>query len=234
MHIELHPEFADTVEGTRARELTSACVHCGLCLATCPTYLDSRDERDSPRGRIYLIKQLLESGSAGEQTRLHLDRCLTCRNCETSCPSGMQYGQLLDIGRGLVELEAPRGVAEKLLRRLLRFVFARPKLLRPALTLASPLRPLLPDALAARIPPRQPLSATPDPRHPRRMLLLEGCVQAAATPPFKKARLEIVFSIDPPAKIDFNAQVALSELMNQPFLFGYNYFSADPVSGRSR
>ena len=107
MHVELHPRFANTREGKAAKNLTSACVHCGFCLATCPTYLDSRDERDSPRGRIYLIKQLLETGAASEQTHTHLDRCLTCRNCETTCPSGMQYGKLVDIGRGLMEREAP-------------------------------------------------------------------------------------------------------------------------------
>ncbi|MEH6637378.1 MAG: 4Fe-4S dicluster domain-containing protein, partial [Halioglobus sp.] len=87
MHVELHPRYANTTAGKRAKELTSACVHCGFCLATCPTYLDSRDERDSPRGRIYLIKQLLETGAASEQTQTHLDRCLTCRSCETTCPS---------------------------------------------------------------------------------------------------------------------------------------------------
>ena len=111
MHVELHPTFADTRSGQAAKALTSACVHCGLCLATCPTYLDSRDERDSPRGRIYLIKNLLETGEASSQTQLHLDRCLTCRSCETTCPSGMQYGELVDIGRGLMEQAAPRPLA---------------------------------------------------------------------------------------------------------------------------
>ena len=121
MHVELHAKFADTAEGQSAKALTAACVHCGFCLTTCPTYLDKRDERDSPRGRIYLIKHLLESGEASGQTQLHLDRCLTCRNCETACPSGMQYGELLDIGRGLLEQETPRRAGARGFRWLLRF-----------------------------------------------------------------------------------------------------------------
>jgi len=181
VYVELHQRFAGTPEGILASDLTSACVHCGFCLETCPTYLDTRDERDSPRGRIYLIKQLLESGTAGATTRTHLDRCLTCRNCETSCPSGMRYGELLDIGRGLVEREAPRGGAARSLRWALRQLLSRGALLAPFMALARLARPLLPAALARRIPPgaRGPL---PTRAQSRRMLLLEGCVQRAATP----------------------------------------------------
>jgi glycolate oxidase iron-sulfur subunit len=182
MHVELHPKFAGTDEGKEARALTSACVHCGFCLETCPTYLDTRDERDSPRGRIYLIKQLLESGSATDATREHLDRCLTCRNCETTCPSGMEYGQLLDIGRGLMEVEAPRSVAQRLVRRALRAVFVRPALLGIGVRLGQWLRPLLPSSLAASVPPRQTPGDTPPADKPRTMLILEGCVQQAVTP----------------------------------------------------
>jgi glycolate oxidase iron-sulfur subunit len=182
MHIELHPRFIDSSEGQAARALTSACVHCGFCLATCPTYLDSRDERDSPRGRIYLIKQLLESGSASDRTQLHLDRCLTCRNCETTCPSGMQYGELLDIGRGIMEQEVSRPALEAGLRRVLRFVLVRPALLAGALTIGRALRRLLPARLRHQIPPRQHYKPVPTQQHTRKMLLLEGCVQRAATP----------------------------------------------------
>ena len=182
MHVELHPRFAATREGQAARELTSACVHCGFCLETCPTYLDNRDERDSPRGRIYLIKNLLESGSATEQTRLHLDRCLTCRSCETTCPSGMEYGQLVDIGRGIIEWDLPRNRIDAGLRWLVRFVFTSPRLLRAILSLGQTLRPLLPGALRRKIPPRQQARRVPVGNHPRQMLVLEGCVQQAATP----------------------------------------------------
>lgn len=183
MYVELHPRFAETAEGQAAKALTAACVHCGFCLTTCPTYLDKRDERDSPRGRIYLIKQLLESGEASEQTQLHLDRCLTCRNCETACPSGMQYGELLDIGRGLMEVEVPRPAADRGLRWLLRFVLSRPRLLGLALALGQTVRPVLPARLRQKIPPRQ-AHKTPHqyPQHTRTMLVLEGCVQRAATP----------------------------------------------------
>jgi len=182
VHVELHPDFAATDHGRRAQELTRACVHCGFCLATCPTYLELRDERDSPRGRIYLIRQLLESGEASARTRTHLDRCLTCRNCETTCPSGMQYGQLLDIGRELMEERVPRPPPARLLRQLLRAVFSRPGLLTPALRLGQLLRPLLPGALKSLVPPRQRVGPLPATTHSRCMLLLEGCVQRAATP----------------------------------------------------
>jgi len=182
MHVELHPDYADLAEGILASSLTSACVHCGFCLATCPTYLDSRDERDSPRGRIYLIKQLLETGEATQQTHTHLDRCLTCRNCETTCPSGMQYGRLLDIGRGLMEQKAPRPPVSRALRWSLRFVLSRPRLFSAGLALGQAIRPFLPGSLKRRIPPRQPRITAPPARHARTMLVLEGCAQRAATP----------------------------------------------------
>jgi glycolate oxidase iron-sulfur subunit len=182
MHVELHPEFANTDQGSQARELLSACVHCGFCLATCPTYLDTRDERDSPRGRIYLIKQLLETGQASGETRSHLDSCLTCRSCETTCPSGMQYGQLLDIGRELVEHKAPRPASHAAWRWLLRQGISRPSLFALGLRLGQLLRPLLPPSLRAHIPPRVRVAAPPTRIHARKMLLLQGCVQQAATP----------------------------------------------------
>jgi glycolate oxidase iron-sulfur subunit len=182
MHIELHPRFAEGEQGQKAKVLTSACVHCGFCLETCPTYVDSRDERDSPRGRIYLIKQLLETGEASAQTRLHLDRCLTCRNCETTCPSGMEYGKLLDIGRELIEQEAPRPAGEKFVRNAIRYLFARPTLLKTGLALGRLLRPLLPKSLQNKVPPAQKSGAIPIRQHARTMVLLEGCVQSAATP----------------------------------------------------
>ncbi|MEZ5572446.1 MAG: glycolate oxidase subunit GlcF [Halioglobus sp.] len=182
MFVELHPRFANTEDGKTAQALTNACVHCGFCLATCPTYIDKRDERDSPRGRIYLIKNLLETGEASDQTRLHLDRCLTCRNCETTCPSGMQYGALLDIGRGLIEQEAPRSPLSRSLRWGLRFVLVRPQLISFALRLGQSISGLLPARLRRRIPPRQIRKTVPLRQHPRKMLVLQGCVQRAATP----------------------------------------------------
>lgn len=182
MHVELHDTLADDRRAEQASALISACVHCGFCLATCPTYLDTGDERDSPRGRIYLVKQLLEQGDAGSITRNHLDRCLTCRSCETTCPSGVQYGHLVDMGRALVEEMAPRSRPERALRRTLRAVLRRPRLFGGFLRVGQWLRPLMPQALARKVPPRQYTGEWPPAVHPRRMLVLAGCVQSAATP----------------------------------------------------
>lgn len=192
MHVEAHPRYRNDPQAERASELISACVHCGFCLATCPTYLDEADERDSPRGRIYLIKQLLEAGEAGSATRTHLDRCLTCRSCETTCPSGMQYGKLLDIGRGMLEEQVPRPPLERGFRALLRHILSRPALFSGLLKPAQLVAPLLPQALARKIPPRQQPGSRPDTAHARRMLLLEGCVQAAATPATNAALARIL------------------------------------------
>ncbi len=182
MHVELHPRFQHTAEGRRGAELISACVHCGFCLATCPTYLDNPDERDSPRGRIYLIKTLLEEGQASATSRQHLDRCLTCRSCETTCPSGMQYGALADLGRGLLEQEAPRPFHERAFRRLLRTVLTTPLLMNSALRVGQWLRPVLPSSLRDRVPETRARAPVPPSRNRRLMLLLDGCVQGAATP----------------------------------------------------
>jgi len=192
MFVDLHAKYAQDAQAQEAADLTRACVHCGFCLTTCPTYRDGRDERDSPRGRIYLIKQMLESGEASDNTRLHLDRCLTCRNCETACPSGMQYGQLLEIGRDIVEEAAPRNATDSGKRWLVRRVFGSPALLRLGLAVARLLRPLLPSSLAAKVPPAQNPGERPQPRHTRRMLVLEGCVQQAATPATNAAAARVL------------------------------------------
>jgi glycolate oxidase iron-sulfur subunit len=182
VHVELHPAIKDNADAGRAAALISACVHCGFCLETCPTYLARRDERDSPRGRIYLIKQLLESGTASAQTHTHLDRCLTCRSCETTCPSGVQYGKLLDIGRDLMEQRVPRPALQRGLRWLLRRGLTVPGLFGAGLRLSQWLRPALPRALRRQVPARQESGVVPVQLHPRRMILLQGCVQQAATP----------------------------------------------------
>jgi glycolate oxidase iron-sulfur subunit len=182
VHVDLHPGYATSEAAQQAGRLINACVHCGFCLETCPTYLVTRDERDSPRGRIYLIKQLLESGAASGRTHFHLDRCLTCRGCETTCPSGVQYSQLLDIGRDLMERRVARPLPQRGLRWLLRRVLTSPRLFRAALRLGRQLRSLLPQALRRQIPARQAPGPVPTHRHSRVMLVLEGCVQQAATP----------------------------------------------------
>lgn len=192
MHVDLHPRFRNNRDGERAAQLISACVHCGFCLATCPTYLDTRDERDSPRGRIYLVKQLLETGDASARTHTHLDRCLTCRSCETTCPSGMRYGALADLGRGLLEDAAPRPAVQRLQRWLLRNALTQPLLFRTLLRAAQWLRPALPAALRVRIPQRRPRAPLPAARNKRQMLLLQGCVQSAATPNTNDALIRVL------------------------------------------
>jgi glycolate oxidase iron-sulfur subunit len=185
MHVDLHASYRDTPEGIAAKDYLSACVHCGFCLATCPTYLDNQDERDSPRGRIYLIKQLLETGNSTATTQTHLDRCLTCRSCETICPSGVQYGALADIGKHLVEAQVERSATSRATRWLLRKTLSNPALFTTLLRIGQFFRPVSPAFLRSKIPPKQKLNAAPSkPLEPesRRMLALQGCVQSAATP----------------------------------------------------
>jgi glycolate oxidase iron-sulfur subunit len=192
MHARPAAALSDTPLAREARDLLRSCVHCGFCLPACPTYRVTGSELDSPRGRIYLIKEMLEHGAASETTRTHLDRCLSCRACETACPSGVQYGRLADLGRELIEQTppSPRGLAERLTRQALVTVATRRALFTPLLRLGQALRPLLPRRLADQVPPRvagemqTPASSQgrghqqwPAPRHAQRMAVLEGCVQ---------------------------------------------------------
>lgn len=184
MYVRLHSDFADNAMAREAAGIIKSCVHCGFCNATCPTYQEFFDERDGPRGRIYLVKHMLESGEAGDATRMHLDRCLTCRACETTCPSGVRYGRLADIGRELIEERTRRPMLERLQRRIARTVFPFPGRVRAALAVGRLLRWLLPSHLRRQIPPRQTVSvATETPvAAGRKMIVLGGCVQVAATP----------------------------------------------------
>lgn len=166
-----------------AESILRSCVHCGFCTATCPTYQLLGDELDSPRGRIYLIKQMLEGAPITASTQLHLDRCLTCRNCETTCPSGVKYHDLLDIGRAMVEQQVPRPLGQRLLRQGLRAVVPRPALFKALTRSGQALRPLLPATLKRKLPARVIAPGQrPAPRHARRVLMLEGCVQPALSP----------------------------------------------------
>jgi glycolate oxidase iron-sulfur subunit len=182
VHTNLHPSLHDSADARDAAAIIGRCVHCGFCLATCPTYQLLGDERDSPRGRIYLIRELLEGQPASETTQTHLDRCLGCRACETICPSGVRYGALLDVGRGLLDAQRPRSLGERAVRgALLRIVPSR-RAFGALLRIGQALRGLLPRAFRARIPPRIGGSdaVAKMPVHARRVLALDVCAEAAA------------------------------------------------------
>ena len=120
MQTSISEKYLNTPEGQEANSILRSCVHCGFCTATCPTYQLLGDELDSPRGRIYLIKEVLEGQQVTRKTQQHLDRCLTCRSCETTCPSGVHYSRLVDIGKNIVEQKVKRPITEASLRWSLR------------------------------------------------------------------------------------------------------------------
>ena len=183
MQTNLSEEAKQLPRAEEAERILRSCVHCGFCTATCPTYQLMGDELDGPRGRIYLIKQVLEGQEVTAKTQQHLDRCLTCRNCETTCPSGVQYHSLLDIGRAVVEERVPRGLGERILRQGLRTVVPNPVVFKALTSAGRALRPILPAALKDKLPRRsyQP-KARPVRQHIRKILMLEGCVQPALSP----------------------------------------------------
>ena len=191
MQTNLSPEFKNTVDGQQAEAILRKCVHCGFCTATCPTYQLLGDELDGPRGRIYLIKQLLEGETPTRKTQLHLDRCLTCRNCETTCPSGVEYGHLIDIGRKLVDERVPRPIGERTVRWALKEGLPSP-LFSPAMKIGQSVRALLPAALKNKVPARQASGAWPSRTHARKVLMLEGCVQPTMRPNINSATARVL------------------------------------------
>jgi glycolate oxidase iron-sulfur subunit len=197
MQTKLSPEFAGTPAGDAAEAILRKCVHCGFCTATCPTYQLLGDELDGPRGRIYLIKQMLEGAEVTRSTQIHLDRCLTCRNCESTCPSGVQYGQLVDIGRHIVEEKVQRPLLERATRMALKEGLTSP-MFGPALKLGQALRPLLPNVLKNKVPPRDrnPLTHRwPTTERPRKVMMLMGCVQPAMAPNINSATARVLDAI---------------------------------------
>jgi len=172
----------DTPAGKTADAILRKCVHCGFCTATCPTYQLLGDELDGPRGRIYLVKQVLEGTRATFRTQTHLDRCLTCRACETTCPSGVEYGHLIDIGRAVVEEQVGRPLSARVKRAALRRVIAAPRVFDPLLKLGQLAAPILPRALRIAVPQRQVQTSWAPLAHDRRMLVLDGCVQPSIAP----------------------------------------------------
>jgi glycolate oxidase iron-sulfur subunit len=182
MQTSIAEEIKLTPAGQEADSILRKCVHCGFCTATCPTYQILGDELDGPRGRIYLIKQVLEGEQTSRKTQSHLDRCLTCRACETTCPSGVNYHRLADIGRQIVETRVSRPLGERVMRRALRAVLPYPERFGPLLRLGQSLRPLLPVSIKKKVPPLRRAEPWPQQRHSRQMLILQACGQSTAMP----------------------------------------------------
>ena len=191
MQTQLAPEFQNTPDGLQAEAILRKCVHCGFCNATCPTYQLLGDELDGPRGRIYLIKQVLEGDMPTRKTQLHLDRCLTCRNCESTCPSGVQYGHLIDIGRKLVDERVPRPASDRAVRWALKEGLPSP-LFAPAMKIGQAVRGLLPGSLQNKVPAKQNAGQWPTRSHARKMLMLAGCVQPAMMPNINSATARVL------------------------------------------
>ena len=182
MQTFISDELISTPDGREANRILRSCVHCGFCTAACPTYRLLGDELDSPRGRIYLIKGMLEGGVTTDKTRLHLDRCLTCRACETFCPSGVEYGHLLDIGRKHLEQKINRDWFSKLQRYVLRQILPYRNRFLYLLKLGQCFRPVLPEKIKMVIPKREKNKLVTVRQHDRKMVLFTGCVQSALTP----------------------------------------------------
>ena len=191
MQTNLAPEYKNRADGLEAESILRKCVHCGFCTATCPTYQLLGDELDGPRGRIYLIKQVLEGEAPTRKTQMHLDRCLTCRNCETTCPSGVQYGHLVEIGRKLVDEKVARPAAESALRWALKEGLPSP-LFAPAMAMGQLVRPLLPKALKNKVPEKRSAGRRPVGQHTRKVLMLEGCVQPSMSPNINSATARVL------------------------------------------
>jgi glycolate oxidase iron-sulfur subunit len=191
MQTQLAPEFAGTADGLAAEAILRKCVHCGFCTATCPTYQLLGDELDGPRGRIYLIKQVLEGAAPTRATQQHLDRCLTCRNCESTCPSGVQYGQLVDIGRRLVDERVTRPLPERAMRWALKEGLTS-SLFGPAMKLGQQLRGMLPETLRHKVPAPQAVRPWPVREQARKVLMLAGCVQPAMMPNINGATARVL------------------------------------------
>jgi glycolate oxidase iron-sulfur subunit len=195
MQTNLAPEFKGTRDGETAEAILRKCVHCGFCTATCPTYQLLGDELDGPRGRIYLMKQVLEGAPVTRKTQQHLDRCLTCRNCESTCPSGVDYGHLVEIGRKIVDAKVERPTSEKAVRWLLKEGLTSP-LFAPAMKLGQMMRPLLPETLKKKVPTASADKARaaqwPTRTHQRKVLMLMGCVQPAMMPNVNSATARVL------------------------------------------
>lgn len=192
MEIHLDKKISGETWAQEAESIVRKCVHCGFCNATCPTYQLLGHESDGPRGRIYLITQLLEGQAADELTRAHLDRCLLCRACETTCPSGVNYGRLLETGRHMLEQQQPRSALDSLKRKLMSAIIPNRQLVQTGVNIARPVRLLLPEKVASQLPLPGKNLQRPSNNHSRKMLLLEGCAQSSLTPETNAAAARVL------------------------------------------
>lgn len=192
MHSELADFIKGTPEGREAKDIINSCVHCGFCNATCPTYQLQGNELDGPRGRIYLLKNFLEGQAIGHATQQYLDRCLSCGACETTCPSGVKFTRLADIGRNVLAEKLPRPWRQRLFRRLLLSLLPYPRRFAALIACARLLRPVLPQAIARKLPAKQCRPNWPLPKHARRMLILQGCVQPVLAPRIDSSAAQVL------------------------------------------
>ncbi|MDQ6981292.1 MAG: glycolate oxidase subunit GlcF, partial [Ghiorsea sp.] len=192
MQTNIPQHILDTPQGKEANDILRSCVHCGFCTATCPTYQELGDELDGPRGRIYLIKEVLEGGEVTEKTQQHLDRCLTCRACETTCPSGVEYAHLTEIGKAIVEEKVGRPLGQRLLRSALVNILPNRTLFSALMTVGRVFRPVLPQVLKAKIPKGKKVAAYPNKEHLRKVLLIEGCIQPSMSPEIDVAAAHVL------------------------------------------
>jgi len=192
MQTKLKPQFLQSKKGQLADKILRSCVHCGFCTATCPTYQILGDELDGPRGRIYQIKEMLEGQLVTNETLTHLDRCLTCRACETTCPSGVDYGHLLEIGKHEAEKHIKRTISQQLLRKSLLYVLPNPKVFNLLFSLGQKFYPFLPDAIKKKVPIKKSLPALSLETHKRKMLVLDGCVQPVLSPEINHAAKKVL------------------------------------------
>ena len=196
MQTQIETLFLQSDNGQLADKILRSCVHCGFCTATCPTYQILGDELDGPRGRIYQIKDMLEGNPVTQDTLMHLDRCLTCRACETTCPSGVEYGHLLEIGRSEVERRVKRSLSQRILRKLLLMVLPYSNRFGALLKSGQLFRPVLPAILKKQIPKKIKLKKLSLKTHKRKMLILNGCVQPSLSPEINHATKQVLNALD--------------------------------------
>ena len=192
----MQPDFSSvflaTDNGKEAERILQACVHCGFCTATCPTYQLDANELDSPRGRIYLIKEMLEDKPVTTVTQTHLDRCLSCQSCETTCPSGVEYHKLLNIGRHRLDQLGLRSKPEKLMRWVLGALMPKRRWFSVLLGMGQIFRPVFPASLKSLVPMKVAAGQLPTNRHSNQVILMQGCVQPGINPNINTATARVL------------------------------------------